>query len=68
MIELICRRVWQYAIKAVMQDIRKKSRWLSFPEMSQRQQKRRHYEELHLRRMGALKKAEEPEEVLTVLL
>jgi len=47
-----------------MQDIRKKSRWLSFPEMSQRQQKRRRYEELHLRRLEALKKAEEPEEVI----
>ena len=59
----MCRRLWQYAIKAVLQDVKKPSRWLSFAEMSNWQQQRRQYEKLHLQRLDAFARAGEPEVV-----
>lgn len=60
---MACRRVWQYAIKAVLQDVKKPSRWLSFAEMSKWQLQRKRYEKLHLRRIETLARAGEPEVV-----
>ena len=66
---MACRRVWQYAIRAVLQDLKKPSRWLSFAEMSKWQLQRRRYEKLHLRRLEVLARAGEPEAVgQTVLM
>ncbi len=62
-VRLLCRRLWRYAIEAVLLDVKKSARWLSFEEMSKWQQQRRQYEKLHLRRLDILRRAQEPEEV-----
>lgn len=58
------RRVWQYAIRAVVQGLAlPRPRWLSFPDMLARLRQRRAYERLHLQRLQAQKEGADGAEV-----
>jgi hypothetical protein len=53
-LSLLRRRVWQYAIRAVLQDAAaRQPRWRGFAEMRARQRQRRAYQRAYLRRLDA---------------